>query len=99
MPRNEDNHHKQNAANEGNPFRQDTASGRRMTMDKLKHWSKRLRCRIVGCSLAAGNIQTVYSEIDMMYTFRNRCVRCGKTYTCRVPKEELLEYEPIRLED
>lgn len=68
------------------------------SMAKLKQWFKRLWCKIVGCSLDAGNIQTMYSEIDMMYTIRNRCVRCGKKYTCRVAKEDLLEHEPIRFE-
>lgn len=67
-------------------------------MDKLKQWLKRLWCLIVGCSLADANMEFQYEDRTMMYIVRNRCVRCGRGFTCEVPKEDLLDFEPIRLE-
>jgi hypothetical protein len=68
-------------------------------MAKMKQWLKRLWCLIVGCSLVDGNLQSKYEERTQMVTFRNRCIRCGKEYTCEIPFQDLLDFEPIRLSD
>ena len=68
-------------------------------MAKLKYWFNLLWCRIVGCQFAHINLQSNLDERTRMCTFRNRCLRCGREYKCTIPFIDLLEHEPIRLED
>lgn len=67
-------------------------------MAKLVRWFKRLLCLLFGCPLAAKNIESCYEDRTMMYTLRNRCIRCGAEYRSVISKIDLLEHEPIRWE-
>ena len=68
-------------------------------MAKLVRWFKRLLCLLFGCRMAAINLQSRYDERTEMCEFRNWCIRCGKEHRCIIPMEDLLEHEPIRLEE
>lgn len=64
-------------------------------MDKLKRWWKKFWCWITGGhTYACVNLQSCYDERDMMYTFRNRCCKCGKEDKWEVPAENLLPKKP-----
>ncbi len=69
-------------------------------MAELKYWFKRLWCWLTGgCRFAADTLQSHIDERTQLCTLRNRCVRCGMEYKCTIPVIDLLEHEPIRLED
>lgn len=68
-------------------------------MAKLKYWFKRLWCSLFGCVFDVRNLESCYDERTDACTFRNRCLRCGREHKCTIPFIDLLDYEPIRMED
>lgn len=64
--------------------------------NKLKHWFKRLWCWLTGCIFADINLESCYDE--RTYTFRNKCLRCGRRYKCEIAHEDIFDFEPKRWE-
>ena len=57
-------------------------------MAKIKRWFMRLWCLLRGgCVYHDTNLQIQRDEINMVYKFQNRCIRCGKVSEWELPYE------------
>lgn len=64
-------------------------------MAELKRLWKKFWCWITGGHTYADiNLQSCYDECNMMFTFRNRCCKCGKVDKWEVPAENILPRKP-----
>ena len=62
-------------------------------MAKLKRWLLGLWCWITGGHTYSDiNLHTYYDCCEDKYTFRNKCLKCGKVNKWEVPAKPLLEY-------